>query len=271
MSKRARLIWGIGLAAVLLIVLLVAAGVEVFRTESLMKRFGPPPPTGQDCGKLVQAEELPPARTVRADASIQTLTCFWNAYQSCRAATMSQTLAGVDAGSTKTITVERRSNHCAIYGQAEGYTNTEHSTVIFLCNHLNQAGETLQLSDCDNTEPFALAPRDITRVYHWCGAVGGGYPPLPQQVEDCFFYAYQNCWDDAMVYVTLQDAPPPAGELEFIIDNHCGIAYLHNSYTTIAPLAACASLEQRADGLHFMQCGADGDIFVPSAPLGSTP
>ena len=271
MSKRARLIWGLRLAAVPLIVLLVAVGVEIFRTESLMNQFGPPPPTGQDCGSIVHSE-MPPARTARADASIQTLTCFWNAYQSCQAATMSQTLAGVDAGSTKTITVEWRSGHCVIYGQVEYFANTEHSTAIFLCNHLSKAGATLQLSDCDNSEAFALVPRNITRNYSMCGVVGGGYSYyIPQQVEQCFFSAYQNCWDDAMQYDTHANVPPPTGELDFFIDNHCGIAYLHNSYTTIAPLATCASLEQRADGLHFRQCGTDGDIFVPSAPPGSAP
>jgi hypothetical protein len=56
------------------------------------------------------------------------------------------------------------------------------------------------------------------------------------------------------------------GEVVFIIDNHCGIAYLHRNEA--APPVACASVEQHADGLHFMQCGADGDIFVPNTVIG---
>ena len=265
MSKRARLIWGIGLAAVLLIVLLVAVGVEVFRTESLMKRFGPPPPTGQDCGSIIHSQASA-KRTARADATLQVLTCFWNAYQSCRAATMSQAYAATDVGGMDTVTIERRSNHCAVYGQAEGYTNTEHSTTIFLCNHLSKEGDTLQLADCDGIAAFALVPRDTQydNESYLCGIVGGAHAyGIPQQVEDCFFSAYQNCWTDALEYLLPQQTLA-TGEVVFIIDNHCGIAYQHNSY-----LAACASLEQRADGLHFIQCGADGDIFVPSVPSGS--
>jgi hypothetical protein len=114
---------------------------------------------------------------------------------------------------------------------------------------------------------FALVPRDITRDSYLCGIVGGTRPfGEPQQVESCFFAAYQQCRGDKMQYDTLENELQIVEvERDFIIDNHCGIAYVYNSYT-----AACASLQLRADGLHFMGCGADGDILVPSAPPGSS-
>jgi hypothetical protein len=61
-----------------------------------------------------------------------------------------------------------------------------------------------------------------------------------------------------MVYDTLENGTEV--ERDFIIDDHCGIVYLPGSST-----ATCASLQLRADGLHFIQCGTDGDIFVPSS------
>ena len=67
-------------------------------------------------------------------------------------------------------------------------------------------------------------------------------------------------------------------ERDFYIDNHCGIAYSRGIVDgmmlipgSLRGLAACASLEMRADGLHFLQCGTDGDIFVPNYPPLTTP
>ena len=42
-------------------------------------------------------------------------------------------------------------------------------------------------------------------------------------------------------------------ERYFYIDDHCGIAYVRRPYSQSAYTASCASLEMRADGLHFSQ------------------
>jgi hypothetical protein len=269
MKERAARLWGWirqhkVWSSLMLIVLLVGLGVVVVWTVNF-NRFGPPPPTGQDCGSISHGQAFA-RRTARADATVPVLACFWNAYQSCRAATMSQTYAGTDAGGTDTVTIERRSDHCAVYGQDEGGVNAEITHKTFLCNHLSKSGDRLQLSGCDGIADFALVPRDTSYDYesYLCGVLGGNYAfGKPQQVEMCFFTAHQQCWDDALEYHTFEMGLNV--ERDFIIDDHCGIAYWRNSYT-----AACATLELRADGLHVMRCGADGDIFIPSAPPGSS-
>ncbi|GCE11056.1 hypothetical protein KTT_09150 [Tengunoibacter tsumagoiensis] len=184
---------------------------------------------------------------------------------------MSQTNADTDAGSTSTVTIEQRNDHCAIYGQEEIVVNTRTTNTTFICNKLSQEGDTLQLSDCDGVADFALTPRRITltRFTIWtyesyiCGRIGGVHPNDPQRVESCFFTAYTHCLDDAMLYDTQENGTKV--EKDFMIDNHCGVVYLSGSHT-----AMCASLEWRADGLHFMQCGTDGDIFVPRTLSGSS-
>ncbi|HEY7358690.1 MAG TPA: hypothetical protein VH590_19545, partial [Ktedonobacterales bacterium] len=128
MKERAARLWGWirqrwGWSSVLLIVLLVGISVGLFWTVNLV-RFGLPPPTGQDCGSILHRGEVFRESTARADASIQVLTCFWHAYQSCRVATMSETYTGIDVGSTTTVTTERRSDHCAVYGQDQQDINT---------------------------------------------------------------------------------------------------------------------------------------------------
>lgn len=250
--------------SVMLIVVLVGTGCGLSWTVNLI-RFGMPPPTGQNCGSIIHSFS-PPARNTRADATLQVLTCFWHAYQSCQAATMSQTDAAADAGGTFTVTVEKRNDHCAIYGQEEAWANTQTKNTTFLCTQLSKEGDTLQFSNCDGVDDFVLVPRHISRFTtgeyesYLCGRVGGApYAIKPQQVESCFFTAYKRCLDDAMLYDTLEKRS--VVERDFIIDNHCGIVYLPGSHT-----ATCASLELRADGLYFMQCGTDGDIFVPNAP-----
>ncbi len=252
-------------SSIILIVLLFSIGYGLPQAAHFM-RFGPPPPAGQSCGSIIHSE-APPERNTRADATIPVLTCFWHAYLSCQPATMSQTEQGTDAGATDTVTIERRDNHCIIYGREEASANTETRNTTFLCNQLSKNGDTLQLSGCAGIADFALYPRRITRYTTWdfesylCGIVGSAHPEglPPQQVESCFFTAYKQCLDDAMVYKTLENGTEV--ERNFIIDNHCGIAYLPRP--NIA--ATCASLELRADGLHFMQCGTDGDVFVPNA------
>src|SRR5215472_657455 len=99
---------------VILITLLVGMGVGLWITN--LVRFGPQPPMGQNCGSI-QHVSVPKEQTARADADLQPLTCFWQAYQTCRAATISQTYAGTDAGATDTLTSEWQNNHCALYGQ----------------------------------------------------------------------------------------------------------------------------------------------------------
>jgi hypothetical protein len=244
-------------SSVVLIVLLGGLGVGLYWTVYLV-RFGLPPPPGQNCGELIH-EDWNPERTARIDADLQSLQCFWQAYHTCRAATISQTYAGVDAGYTDVVTIEQRWLGCALYGKQEIFSNLETSSTIFLCTRLSQVGETLQVASCDGIAPFALVPHDTIADSYLCGVIGApSNIDLPQEVEACFFVAYQHCLADSMGYRTLISGVQV--ERGFYIDTQCGIAYQRGS-----SLAACASLESRADGIQFLQCGTDGDLIVPSA------
>lgn len=84
-------------------------------------RFGLATPPGQDCGGISHSHL---ERADRADAVLQPLVCFWQAYQTCRAATSSQTYStGMESGFTDTLTIEMCGDRCAIYGQERGYDN----------------------------------------------------------------------------------------------------------------------------------------------------
>jgi hypothetical protein len=200
-----------------------------------------------------------PEHPVRADADLQKLSCFWQAYQTCRAATISQTYAGVDAGGTDTVTSEWRNNQCALYGQEDLFANTESRTMTFLCTQFSKVGDTLQVSACDGIAPFVLDPGHSFYEAYPCGVVDATLIIGIPQPEACFLAAYQHCLADSMGYQMVSDGVQVVRY--FYIDAHCGIAYLRGSY-----LATCASLESRADGFHFLQCGMDGDLFIPRSP-----
>jgi hypothetical protein len=141
----------------------------------------------------------------------------------------------------------------------------ETSSTTFLCTQLSKKGDTLQVSACFGTSSFALVPRDAFDDSYHCGVVGSAYAiGTPQEIETCFFTAYQQCLADSMGYTTLIEGIQV--EQDFYIDTHCGIGYKRGiGYRRGSYAASCASLEMRANGLHFVQCGMDGDLFVPNA------
>lgn len=78
---------------------------------------------GQDCGKIVTLGPNPPA-----DAGAQLVQdCFWQAFQECRAATLTLTVRGVDTAVQNQLTIEKRGSQC-------GITNTEQSFAVNLPN-----------------------------------------------------------------------------------------------------------------------------------------
>lgn len=89
--------------------------------------------------------------------------------------------------------------------------------------------------------------------------------------ENCFSGAYSTC-DAAMFSVayhggdagvartfeTMRSANSDGCEVAEIIDHYKG-ANVASSDTYL-----CSDVKQGADGLTFMRCGADGDVFVPA-------
>lgn len=277
MKEQAKQLWGWirhhrMLSFLLLIGLLAQLGIGVFWMGDLV-RFGLPPLPGQNCGNLESGNVFSPDGTARADATLQPLTCFWQAYQTCRSATISQTRAGTDAGHTDTVTIERQNLRCVIYGHEEYWANVDRGSGNYLCTQLSKEGDDLNVFGCDGDGSFTLYARDVTYESYLCGIVNSTTPyeyRVPQEMEACFYAAYQHCLADSLVYFASVNAIET--ERDFYIDNHCGIAYSPGSLdgrgmvprNRGAQLAACASLESRDDGLHFLQCGSDGDIFLPN-------
>jgi hypothetical protein len=272
MKAQARRLWGWVQrhrvwSSIILLVLLACGGYW----SVYLVRFGLPPPTGQNCGSLQHGSAFfaqDKDGTGRADSELRSLTCFWQAYHTCKAATIIQTLAGTDAGHTDTLTIEERNNRCVIYGNEDWQVNTEQGSATYLCTQLSRDGDNLQVSACDGIDSFDLFARDVISESYFCGIVGVWTSSTPKEMEACFFAAYQQCLAASMGYRIVMDGAWE--ERDFYIDNHCGIAY----GPAIAPpyfrrpsdVAACANVTLRHDGLHFSQCGDDGDVFVPGTP-----
>jgi hypothetical protein len=89
-----------------------------------------------------------------------------------------------------------------------------------------------------------------------------------KQAEDCFWQAFQKCSPASLVY-TLTGVDTVTIRTFIIQSNgdHC-LAVDAVQHTIVpAPLSAaktytCAGVTQKPDGLHFSNCGVDGDVVV---------
>jgi hypothetical protein len=184
-----------------LIALLVGLGFGTVWTVNLV-RFGLPPPIGQNCGSLQNSYYYYYAnQSVPAGETLQQLSCFWLAYQTCRAATISQTLAGTDVGHTDTLTIERRNDRCEIYGHEDYWVNTDRSSGVTICTQLSKQEDDLLVSECDGADPITLYARIGANESYLCGIVNSTQPfdsKTPQDREGCFYAAYQHCLADSL-------------------------------------------------------------------------
>ena len=90
-----------------------------------------------------------------------------------------------------------------------------------------------------------------------------------RQAENCFWQAFQQC---SAASLTFQQSGIDAGVIHtFIIVNNtgkCSISDVTQHYIAPNPTQAgqtytCTSLARQADGLHFLNCGTEGNIVVP--------
>jgi hypothetical protein len=217
------------------------------------------PPRGQECGQVLQYlfDESASASAV----SVQVINCFWRAYQHCQAATMIQQDQGFDIGSTSTLTIEQQGTGCVLFVDEAIDNNTARSERTFVCTRMSRKEESLHVSGCDHNRPaFDIAPVMITTAQ--CGEVGGPVASAsPNEVEQCFAQGFKDCLADELTYVVGVD--PNWVYRDFWINSQCGISYQRDR----SPIASCAGLQQRSDGLLFQACGAEGDILVPGGLL----
>jgi len=90
-----------------------------------------------------------------------------------------------------------------------------------------------------------------------------------QQAENCFWQAFQQC---SAASLTFQASGTDAGVIHTFttIDNNgkCSISdatqhYIAPNPTQPGPAYTCTGLARQADGLHFLNCGDEGNIVVP--------
>lgn len=92
-----------------------------------------------------------------------------------------------------------------------------------------------------------------------------------QGIENCFWQAYQQCRPATMGYS--QASLDTATIHNFSLKSQNGRCVITDALQhLIAPRApqpagsyTCASLTRQTDGLHFLACGKEGNILVPSA------
>lgn len=216
----------------------------------------PPPPQGQQCGNITRAEYAP--RVPVRPASVQVMQCFWDAYQSCQAATMGVSFMGTDVGEGYTITIEKSGQQCLIYTDIETDNNGKTSDDIFLCNSMTHQANELHISGCGNSSPYGIAPLSINSIQ--CGVVSNTSSRSElAQAEGCFRWGYNACNDVELTYVTRHGTV--VDTRHFGINSDCKVAYQHGVYT-----ATCARATLQEDGLHFLFCGKEKHVLVPLPP-----
>jgi len=90
-----------------------------------------------------------------------------------------------------------------------------------------------------------------------------------QQAENCFWQAFQTC---SAASLTFETSGIDAGVIHTFTtvntNGKCTISdatqhYIAPNPTQPGPAYTCSSLARQADGLHFLNCGAGGNIVVP--------
>jgi hypothetical protein len=90
-----------------------------------------------------------------------------------------------------------------------------------------------------------------------------------RQAENCFWQAFQQC---SAASLTFQQSGIDAGVIHTFttVNNNgkCSISDVTQHYIAPNPTQAgqtytCTGLARQADGLHFLKCGAEGNIVVP--------
>jgi hypothetical protein len=113
-----------------------------------------PPPHGQECG-TINYPQLGSGDAKMHAASLKMLSCFWQAYQHCQAATIESFYMGTDFGDAVTATVEQKIGGCDVYVER----NIPKKFLLFRCASMTEQGENLHLSQCDNNQPsFDIQP-----------------------------------------------------------------------------------------------------------------
>jgi hypothetical protein len=188
------------------------------------------------------------------NVSLQALDCYWSAYQHCESATIKQTFSSIDTGGGDQImTLKKWYDQCIIYDQ-EAFSSGPRfwestSKHVYTCSTMTRQKDGLHVADCDRRDPFIISP--IVIIYQHCTTLFH----LPGQATSCFYSAFQDCSAKDLSAIIKVDGA--LVQQRFIINGQCGIDYQRASYK-----ATCHSVIWHSNGLQFLACGKDGNIFI---------
>jgi hypothetical protein len=135
--------WIIALAAAL-VVAGVAYGIFVANGNTFTLFSPYPQIIGQNCGTISDGE-----RGTSGDFA-QAEQCLWNAYQTCHAATLVYSNAGLDFTLTDAVTVQKRGGACAVTDTTQGFQDGAgvRSRNTYHCASMEQQASGLVLMGC---------------------------------------------------------------------------------------------------------------------------
>lgn len=192
----------------------------------------PPPQTyhltiiGQNCGTVYLGSPQP----YDADNGEQ---CLWDAYVSCRTATLEVAAEGVDAGWDEGITIQRQRKNCVVsetviaWGGGKLFAQSAERFSTYQCAGLQTQKSGLVVKGCghsggefgERSEDDFIPARPANQIGHVCGIIGNSYPMSldlrsntepglldAATIENCFWQAYTTCQQPATLLFE-QQAP----------------------------------------------------------------
>lgn len=173
--KRRALLLEICCIAIVCAVALVICGMIVYQ-HTLGSH--PPPIVGQNCGEITSS--LGGQNTGRyagpftgPTAATQGINCFWQAYTTCKAATIVYTRMGVDTSDSNTFTLQPQNSSCRLTVTILSRINVSPSTKHgpYTCSRLEQQGEDLVARGCGAAGDL-LIPSDVQTLTPTPGGAG---------------------------------------------------------------------------------------------------
>lgn len=112
-------------------------------------------PTVQKCGSV---HSLPDGKLATPMAAKTAEDCFWQAYQQCKAATISYTAGGVDTVSINTFTIKNDNGKCAVSDAAQFSIapNKPGAPKTYSCSGITQQQNGLRITSCGERGDIVL-------------------------------------------------------------------------------------------------------------------
>lgn len=270
--------------------LLIAGACSVWFWNTVASQNYTPQIVGQNCGQVAAG------RMLLIGEQVQDLddgeACLWQAYTTCKTATLVYVIQGVDTEAKHTITVRPKSGACAVADILQSYAaslgaRSSHSD--FDCARMARQTEGLLIEECGEHGNLLVPARPAQQVGHVCGEMfqplrntsPSGIGPFSAvrgvtvaSMEACFWQAYTTCArPSTLVYWRLgvTSGPINSGDT-FVVQRVNGVCSLTDASTNLRDAhgsliltpAGCVSLTRARDGgLVARGCGPLGDIMIP--------